>query len=108
VVFSCGRTTIDDKSEAPAEIVARNHPKGLEAEGQIGGREDESNQKAYSTHTYGPILLRSDSTPTPARSGSGGCWACSMRRRVAGPVVGRRRGEATGLGKAVQPELGPS
>lgn len=49
---------IDGKSKALAEIVARNHPKGLSAEGEIGGMEDEANQKAYSTHTYGAYFAQ--------------------------------------------------
>jgi xanthine dehydrogenase YagR molybdenum-binding subunit len=52
-VFSEGRVTIGDVSEALSEIVARNHPEGLEAEGGIVGMGDEPNYQAYSIHTYG-------------------------------------------------------
>jgi xanthine dehydrogenase YagR molybdenum-binding subunit len=52
-VLSGGRATIDGQSEALAEIVARNHPEGLEAEGKIVGMENDPNHKAYSMHTYG-------------------------------------------------------
>jgi xanthine dehydrogenase YagR molybdenum-binding subunit len=52
-VFSEGRVTIGGASEALSEIVARNHPEGLEGEGGIVGMADEPNYRAYSIHTYG-------------------------------------------------------
>ncbi|MCU1336740.1 MAG: aldehyde oxidase and xanthine dehydrogenase molybdopterin binding protein [Bryobacterales bacterium] len=42
-----------DKSEALSEIVARNHPEGLEAEGEIVSMEKDPNYRAYSLNTYG-------------------------------------------------------
>jgi xanthine dehydrogenase YagR molybdenum-binding subunit len=52
-VFSGGRASIGRASEALSEIVARNHPDGLEAEGEIVGMGDDPNYRAYSIHTYG-------------------------------------------------------
>jgi xanthine dehydrogenase YagR molybdenum-binding subunit len=52
-VFSDGSVSIGDASEALSEIVARNHPIGLEAEGEIAGMGDDPNYRAYSIHTYG-------------------------------------------------------
>jgi xanthine dehydrogenase YagR molybdenum-binding subunit len=48
----------DDKSEPLSEIVARNYPQGLEAEGElvgmgIPGIGNEPNYNAYSIHSYG-------------------------------------------------------
>ena len=52
-VFADGRVTIDGASEALSEIVARNQPAGIEAEGEIVAMADDPNYKAYSLHTYG-------------------------------------------------------
>ncbi|HEX7126444.1 MAG TPA: xanthine dehydrogenase family protein molybdopterin-binding subunit [Thermodesulfobacteriota bacterium] len=51
--LSGGRVTIDGASEALAEIVARNHPGGLAAEGEVPAMWEDPNYKAYSLHTYG-------------------------------------------------------
>jgi xanthine dehydrogenase YagR molybdenum-binding subunit len=53
VVFSGGRVSIGDASETLSEMVARLHPTGLEAEGEIAGMADDPNYTAYSIHTYG-------------------------------------------------------
>ena len=45
--------TVGAKSEAMAEIVARNHPEGLEGEGEIAGMENDPNYTAYSLNSYG-------------------------------------------------------
>jgi len=52
-VFADGRATIGARSEPLAGIVARSHPRGLEAEGEVVGREDEPAFREYSMHTYG-------------------------------------------------------
>jgi xanthine dehydrogenase YagR molybdenum-binding subunit len=52
-VFADGRVTIDGPSEALSEIVARNHPAGIEGEGEIVGMTDDPNYSNYSIHTYG-------------------------------------------------------
>jgi xanthine dehydrogenase YagR molybdenum-binding subunit len=52
-VFSGGRVSIGRASEALSDIVARNHPEGVEAEGEIVGMFDDPNYRAYSIHTYG-------------------------------------------------------
>jgi xanthine dehydrogenase YagR molybdenum-binding subunit len=52
-VLSGGRVTVGAKSEAMAEIVARNHPEGLEGEGEIAGMENDPNYTAYSLNSYG-------------------------------------------------------
>jgi len=52
-VFSGGRVTLGAESEALSEIIARNHPEGLEAEGEIVGMEKDPNYKANSIHSYG-------------------------------------------------------
>jgi xanthine dehydrogenase YagR molybdenum-binding subunit len=52
-VFSGSRVNIGAASEPLSEIIARNHPAGLEAEGEIGGMETEPNYKTYSLNTYG-------------------------------------------------------
>jgi xanthine dehydrogenase YagR molybdenum-binding subunit len=51
--FSDGRITIGSVSELLSAIVARNHPHGLVAEGEIAGMETDPNYKAYSLNTYG-------------------------------------------------------
>jgi xanthine dehydrogenase YagR molybdenum-binding subunit len=51
--FSGGFVTIGHASEPLAEIVARNHPEGVEAEGEIVSMFDDPNYGAYSIHTYG-------------------------------------------------------
>ncbi|HEY8370614.1 MAG TPA: xanthine dehydrogenase family protein molybdopterin-binding subunit [Thermodesulfobacteriota bacterium] len=48
-----GRVTVDGASEALADIVARNHPDGLAAEGEIPPMWEDPNYGAYSLHTYG-------------------------------------------------------
>ncbi|PTL78899.1 xanthine dehydrogenase [Vitiosangium sp. GDMCC 1.1324] len=52
-VFSGGCLTIGGASEALTELLARNHPEGLEAEGEIGSMRDDPNYLAHSIHTYG-------------------------------------------------------
>lgn len=52
-VFSDGRVAIDGASEALTEILGRNHPDGLAAEGEVVGMWNDSNYKTYSLHTYG-------------------------------------------------------
>lgn len=52
-VFSNGRVTIGEASEALTDIVARLFPEGLEAEGETVFLFDDPNYKAYSIHTYG-------------------------------------------------------
>lgn len=52
-VFSGGGVTIGAGSEPLGGIVARNHPRGLEAEGEVVGKDDDPNFQAYSMHTYG-------------------------------------------------------
>jgi xanthine dehydrogenase YagR molybdenum-binding subunit len=52
-VFSGGSVNIGATSEALSDIIARNHPAGLEAEGEIGGMQNDSNYKAYSMNSYG-------------------------------------------------------
>jgi CO/xanthine dehydrogenase Mo-binding subunit len=51
--ISAGRMTIGSASDALSAIVARNHPEGLIAEGEIAGMETDPNYKAYSLNTYG-------------------------------------------------------
>jgi xanthine dehydrogenase YagR molybdenum-binding subunit len=51
--FSAGRVSAAGKSEALTDLLNRNHPKGIEAEGQIAGMESDQNYQAYSIHTYG-------------------------------------------------------
>ena len=41
------------QSEALAEIVARNHPEGLEAEGETVSWQEDPNYKAWSLNSYG-------------------------------------------------------
>jgi xanthine dehydrogenase YagR molybdenum-binding subunit len=52
-VFADGRLTIGDDSEALSEIVARNFPAGVEAEGEVIGMANVPSYKASSIHTYG-------------------------------------------------------
>ncbi|MFC5827189.1 molybdopterin cofactor-binding domain-containing protein [Nonomuraea insulae] len=52
-VFADGSVRIDGASEALSEIVARNHPGGVEAEGETRFMGDDPNYAAYSIHTYG-------------------------------------------------------
>ena len=52
-VIAGGRMTIGPASEALSAIVARSHPEGLTAEGEIAGMETDPNYKAYSLNTYG-------------------------------------------------------
>jgi xanthine dehydrogenase YagR molybdenum-binding subunit len=52
-VFADGSVSIDGASEALNDIVARDHPEGVEAEGEILGMSDEPNYRDYSLHTYG-------------------------------------------------------
>jgi xanthine dehydrogenase YagR molybdenum-binding subunit len=52
-VFAEGRVSAGGASEALEEIVARSHPGGVEADGEIVGMKDDPNYEAYSIHTYG-------------------------------------------------------
>ncbi|MFG2578973.1 xanthine dehydrogenase family protein molybdopterin-binding subunit [Streptomyces malaysiensis] len=52
-VFSDGNVGTDGASEALGEIVARNHPEGVEAEGRTLFMGDDPNYSAYSINTYG-------------------------------------------------------
>ena len=52
-VLSDGNVRIGGASEALSEIVARNHPEGLEAEGETRFMGDDPNYAAYSIYTYG-------------------------------------------------------
>ncbi|MDF3287749.1 xanthine dehydrogenase family protein molybdopterin-binding subunit [Streptomyces silvisoli] len=52
-VFSDGNVGIGGASEAVSEIVARNHPEGVEAEGGTRFMGDDPNYTAYSINTYG-------------------------------------------------------
>jgi xanthine dehydrogenase YagR molybdenum-binding subunit len=52
-VFADGNVRIDGASEALSEIVARDHPEGVESEGEILGMSDEPNYRDYALHTYG-------------------------------------------------------
>jgi xanthine dehydrogenase YagR molybdenum-binding subunit len=52
-VFAGGNVSIGRASEALSEIVARNHPDGVEAEGEIVFMSDDPNYGAYAIHTYG-------------------------------------------------------
>jgi xanthine dehydrogenase YagR molybdenum-binding subunit len=52
-VFSDGKATIGGASETLAAIVARNHPHGIDADGEVLGMWQEPNYAAYSIHTYG-------------------------------------------------------
>ncbi|QPP10277.1 xanthine dehydrogenase family protein molybdopterin-binding subunit [Streptomyces bathyalis] len=51
--FSGGELRVEGRSEPMREIVARNHPDGVEAEGEIPLMADEPNYTDYSIHTYG-------------------------------------------------------
>ena len=75
------------------KLAARRRERVL-ARGRGGGRRDrrhvgrsELQRRTRSTPTA-PISPKSASTPTPARSGCGGCWACSRRAASSTP---RRR-----------------
>ncbi|MFP2930913.1 xanthine dehydrogenase family protein molybdopterin-binding subunit, partial [Pyxidicoccus sp. 3LG] len=52
-VFSGGNLTIGNASEPLTELIARNHPQGLEAEGEMASMADDPNYKDYSIHAYG-------------------------------------------------------
>jgi len=52
-MFSGGTVNVGGASEALTEIVARNHPEGVETEGEILSMRDDPNYNAYSIHTYG-------------------------------------------------------
>ncbi|MEV6700420.1 xanthine dehydrogenase family protein molybdopterin-binding subunit [Streptomyces sp. NPDC051453] len=52
-VFSDGNVVIGGASEALSEIVARNHPEGVEAEGGTRFMGDDPNYTDYSINTYG-------------------------------------------------------
>jgi xanthine dehydrogenase YagR molybdenum-binding subunit len=52
-VFADGEVRIGGAAEALSEIVARNHPEGLEAEGETRFMGDDPNYSDYSIHTYG-------------------------------------------------------
>ena len=51
--FSDGIVSIDGVSEALSEIVARNYPDGVAADGQTPAMRDDPNYADYSIHTYG-------------------------------------------------------
>jgi xanthine dehydrogenase YagR molybdenum-binding subunit len=51
--FSDGSVSIDGVSEALSEIVARNHPDGMEAQGETVAMTDDPNYRDYALHTYG-------------------------------------------------------
>lgn len=53
VTFSNGRIAMDNVSESIAELVARNHPDGLDAEGESISMTDDPNYAGYSIHTFG-------------------------------------------------------
>lgn len=52
-VFSGGSVSIGRASEALSEIVARNHPEGVEAEGETLSRSRDPNYAAHSINSYG-------------------------------------------------------
>jgi xanthine dehydrogenase YagR molybdenum-binding subunit len=52
-MFSGGRVSIGGASEALSEIVARDHPEGVDAEGEIVFMADDPNYEAYAIHSYG-------------------------------------------------------
>ncbi|MEU3302132.1 xanthine dehydrogenase family protein molybdopterin-binding subunit [Streptomyces sp. NPDC006678] len=52
-VFSDGDVSIAGATEALSEIVARGHPEGVEAEGQVRYMGDDPNYTDYSINTYG-------------------------------------------------------
>ncbi|SCK13162.1 xanthine dehydrogenase family protein molybdopterin-binding subunit [Streptomyces sp. WMMB 322] len=52
-LFSDGELRIAGRSEPMREIVARNHPEGVQAEGEIALMDDDPNYADYSIHTYG-------------------------------------------------------
>ena len=51
--FADGRVTVGEASEPLSELVARNHPEGMEGEGGIISMTDDPNYQNYSIHTYG-------------------------------------------------------
>jgi len=51
--FSGGSVSIGGASEALSEIVARNHPDGVEAEGETLSMADDPNYRDYALHSYG-------------------------------------------------------
>ncbi|MCE0763241.1 xanthine dehydrogenase family protein molybdopterin-binding subunit [Pseudonocardia kujensis] len=51
--FADGRVSIEGVSEALSEIVARNHPNGVEADGATVAMTDDPNYRDYSIHSYG-------------------------------------------------------
>ncbi|MEX2969918.1 molybdopterin cofactor-binding domain-containing protein [Streptomyces sp. C184] len=51
--FTDGSVRIGGASQALSEIVARNHPEGMEAEGEIRFMGDDPNYADFSIHTYG-------------------------------------------------------
>ncbi|GAB4060970.1 xanthine dehydrogenase family protein molybdopterin-binding subunit [Catellatospora paridis] len=52
-VFAEGSVRIGGADEALSEILARNHPDGVQAEGETRFMGDDPNYAAYSIHTYG-------------------------------------------------------
>jgi len=52
-VFSGGSVSIDGVSEALGEIVARNYPEGVEAEGETLAMTEDPNYRDYALHSYG-------------------------------------------------------
>jgi xanthine dehydrogenase YagR molybdenum-binding subunit len=51
--FSDGRIAVSDASESVSELVARNHPDGLEADGESTPMWADPNFGSHSIHTYG-------------------------------------------------------
>ncbi len=51
--FADGRIAVGRTSESLSRLIARNHPKGLEAEGEATPMFKDPNFAAYSIHTYG-------------------------------------------------------
>ena len=52
-VLSGGDVTLAGASEAVSDIITRNHPEGLEAEGEIVGMDDDPNYTTHSIYTHG-------------------------------------------------------
>lgn len=70
-VLSDGRIAAGDASGSVSEMVARNHPDGLEAAGESTPMWADPNFGSHSIDTYGAHLPRWVWTPIQGRSGSG-------------------------------------
>ena len=66
-VITGGRMTIGPASEALSAIVARSHPEGLTAEGEIAGMETTRTTRLIRSTPTGHISRKSASTPIPPR-----------------------------------------